>query len=107
MKGIYEFFWDCGRMGEVSGLFLADKSDVEKLIGNEVYFGEILGKHSEVSGIVEEKDIVLKTDDQDFINKLIDIFGADFSTGYNPLDYFEPEEEDEEDYYDVDEIDFT
>lgn len=29
-------------------------SFVESVIGNEVYFGEILGKHSEVYGTLEE-----------------------------------------------------
>jgi len=46
MKAIYEFYWDLGRMGEVSGMFIADKDDIKKIIGTEIYFGEILGKHS-------------------------------------------------------------
>lgn len=95
MKGVYEFFWDYGRMGEVSGVFIADEVDVKKIIGKNIYFGEILGKHSEVYGVIEEKDIELKTNDQAFISKFEEIMGEDWSTGYSPLDYYEGDEEDE------------
>lgn len=95
MKGFYSFYWDYGRMGDVSGVFIADEVDVKNIIGKNVYFGEILGKHSEVYGIVEEKDIELKTNDQAFISKFEGIMGEDWSSGYNPLDYYEGDEEDE------------
>lgn len=93
MKGIYEFFWDCGRMGEVSSTFIADSEDVAKAIGNHIYFGEILGKHSEVYGDLDEGDIELKTQDQDFIAKFEEIMGEGYSTGYNPLHYLPEDEE--------------
>ena len=32
MKKIYRFFWDCRRMGELDGLFIADDKDVEDVI---------------------------------------------------------------------------
>ena len=59
MKAIYEFFWDCGRQGDVTGLFVCDKEKVESFIGKEVYFGEILGKHSEVYGSLDKKDLTI------------------------------------------------
>jgi hypothetical protein len=96
MKGIYEFFWDCGRMGEVGGTFIADSNLVDKAIGKQVYFGEILGKHSEVYGKLDESDLVLKTQDQGFIAKFEDIMGEGYSTSYNPLDYIETDEEEDE-----------
>jgi hypothetical protein len=36
-------------MGALSGIFVAEEEAVEALIasGKEVYFGEVLGKHSE------------------------------------------------------------
>jgi hypothetical protein len=27
MEGIYKFYWDCGRMGEIEGIFIADSKD--------------------------------------------------------------------------------
>lgn len=89
MKKIYEFNWDCGQMGELEGLFIAEEFDIEKLIGKEIYFGEVLGKHSEIFGILEEKDLIVKSDDQDFIQKFIEIMGDSTISGYNPIDYYE------------------
>lgn len=85
MKKLYNFHWDYGRNGDVRGIFVAEESDVAVAIGRQIYFGEILGKHSEVYGTLEAKDIEIKTDDQDFIEKFIKFIGT--STGYNPLDY--------------------
>jgi hypothetical protein len=93
MKGLYSFFWDCGRMGEVSGTFIADSEEVAKAIGKSVYFGEILGKHSEVFGTLDEGDIELKTDNQEFITMFESILGENWSTGYNPLDYLPEDKE--------------
>ena len=89
MKAIYSFYWDCGRMGNVDGLFIADKDTVEKAIGKQVYFGEILGKHSEVFGTLDENDLEIKSEDQEFIKKFEEVLGEDFSQGYNPLDYID------------------
>jgi hypothetical protein len=89
MKKMYKFFWDYGRMGEVEGIFVADEETVKNAIGKNIYFGEILGKHSEVYGNLTEKDLTVVTDDQDFIEKAI-LYGID-SSGYNPLSYL-PEE---------------
>ncbi|AOQ26792.1 hypothetical protein [Vibrio phage S4-7] len=97
MLGIYEFHWDCGRMGDVEGLFVADKDDVSNAIGSNVHFGEILGKHSEVCGTLDEEDLVLKSDDQDFIRQFTEIMGMGTISGYNPLHYIEEDCEDEED----------
>lgn len=97
MKGIYEFYLDCGRSGSLDGIFVADSDDLAKMYGHEVYFGECLGKHSEVSSIINEGHIELKTDDQAFISWFESIFGEDYESGFNPLSYYEPSEDDEED----------
>ena len=31
MKAIYEFYWDCGRMGNVTGTFVAKKKMLRNL----------------------------------------------------------------------------
>lgn len=92
MKGLYSFHWDCGRMGDLTGLFVANKKAVENIIDKYVDFGEVLGKHSEVYGYIEEGDIVLETDDQDFIQKLQFHLGEETISGYNPLHYMGEEE---------------
>ena len=88
-KVIVEFYWDLGRMGEVSSTFVCDKSQLGDLYGREVYFGEILGKHSEVYGTVEEGHLTIKSEDQEFIKKFQEIMGENWSTGHNPLYYLE------------------
>lgn len=97
MLGIYEFHWDCGRMGDVEGLFVAYKEDVSNAIGSDVYFREILGKHSDVCGTLDEEDLILKSDNQDFIRQFTEIIGTGTISGYNPLDYIKKDCEDEED----------
>ena len=93
MKGIYEFFWDCGRQGDLQGLFIADDSEVAEAIDTEVYFGEALGKHSEIYGTFEERDVKLVTQDQEFIQKLQEILKVSTTiSGYNPLEYLSEED---------------
>lgn len=80
--GVYKFEWDCGRMGELSGIFVADSEDVKNAIGKRVYFGEVLGKHSDIYGTIEEGEIFLLTEDPEAI-KIFEQYA--FATGYNPL----------------------
>lgn len=92
MKVLYTFHWNCGRMGDLDGLFIADDSDVEKLIGKNCYFGEVLGKHSEIQGELKVGDFIIKTNDQDFIEKLEKYLGGSTISGYNPFDYINNDE---------------
>ena len=89
MKVVYKFHWDCGRMGEVNSVFVADPKDVKKAIGKNVYFGEILGKHSEIYGTLDETDLELATDDPEFVATFEKL---ELSTGYNPLEYINEDE---------------
>lgn len=93
-KVLWRFYWDCRRMGHVEGVFVATQAQVSAAMNKRVCFGEILGKHSEISGTLEEKDLTRLTDDQDFIAKAAEYGIA--SSGYNPLEYLS-EEEDETD----------
>lgn len=86
---LWKFFWDCGRQGEVEGVFKATKEEVENAIGKEVYFGEILGKHSEVFGKLEDGECELISDDPLYVMNALE-------SGYNPLNYIEEDEEDDE-----------
>lgn len=86
MKAIYKFHFDCGRQGMLEGIFVAEKEDVEILVeeGIEVYFGEVLGKHSEIYGPIQDVDLSFVTDSQDAVNVVLDL---DLSTGFNPFSY--------------------
>lgn len=86
MKKMYKFFWDCGTKGNVESVFIAEEENVKKLIGKEVYFGEVLGKHSEIYGILKNEDLKIMSEDQGLIVKLENFFGEAIA-GLNPLDY--------------------
>jgi len=88
MKKLYEFNLDCGRSGNLDGLFIADSMKVNEAIGREVYLGEALGKHSEVYFDLEDGHLTVKSEDLAFIKQLEDLLGEDIS-GYNPLSYIE------------------
>lgn len=91
-KILVRFFWDCGRMGDVDGLFVTTKADLARAYDKRVNFGEILGKHSDVSGTLERSDIEIVSEDQIFIEQLTHLLGNHLS-GHNPLDYIRDEEE--------------
>lgn len=95
MKKLYSFYWDCGRMGNLQGLFIAEESEVQKILGKEVYFGEVLGKHSEIYGTVDDNDIEIVSEDREKVEWLENLLGSTVS-GYNPLDYYAPTEDEEE-----------
>ena len=88
MKGLYKFHFDCGRMGELVGLFTQEVSEMDKLVNSkqEVYFGEVLGKHSEVYGEIGEDDYTLVTTDENVI-KVVEDYGLE--NGYNPFDFID------------------
>jgi len=85
MEALYKFHWDRGRMGDVESIFVADTEEVAKAIGKTVYFGEILGKFSDIEGTLSSEDLIVLTEDQDFIAKY-KLYNIG-TTGHNPLDY--------------------
>lgn len=104
MNKLYKFFWDCGRSGYLEGLFVATEEEIQQLKGQTVYFGEVLGKHSDVYGTIDDGDIEEVTSDQHTINTLVKYAGHATICGYSPFDYYEPDDEeddDDEDYFDI------
>src|SRR5690554_1652074 len=85
-KFLWKFHWYFGRQGDVNGLFVATEDEVENAIGGDVYFGEILGKHSEVRGTIERKDVTKVDIDSESVMKVANHLGMTWS-GYNPLNY--------------------
>lgn len=92
---LYRFYVDCGRMGSLEGLFIATQGEVNRAIGKEAYFGEVLGKHSDVQGVIEAHEIELVSNDQEKVEWLLSILGYNVS-GFNPLDYISQEDEEED-----------
>jgi len=87
MLKLWKFYWDCGRNGNLNGIFVATKEQIDYIVGREVYFGEVLGKHSEIYGVIELEDFTELTDDQEFIEKAIN-YGL-VPNGFNPFNYVE------------------
>ena len=86
-EAVYTFHFGCYRMGTLYGLFIADKKEMEDLVASEkeIYFGEVLGKHSEIIGKITEDDYTLISDDPATVefckrNKL--------EIGFNPVKRF-------------------
>lgn len=86
---LYKFYWDCGRDGDLEGLFLAKQEDVSGLINMHLHLGEVLGKHSEIYGLIKEEDISFVSDDSLLVSKLSEVFESTTISGYNPFDYVE------------------
>ena len=89
MKKLYRFKWDFGRMGELDGIFTAEDYDLENLFGKNIYFGEVLGKHSEIYGILKKDDIEVLSDDEGFIDEFRENLGEGTISGFNPLDHLD------------------
>lgn len=86
MKALFKLNFDCGRQGCLEGIFVADTEDVEYLKKNNicVYFGEVLGKHSEVYGPIDDNEIELLTTEASVIEV---VQKYDLTNGYNPFEY--------------------
>ena len=70
-------------------IFTAEEETVSAIIGKEIHFGEVLGKHSDVHFEIEPRHIEVLSDDNEFIVKFIEILGKGTVSGINPLDYDE------------------
>jgi helix-turn-helix protein len=84
---LYKFYLDFG-YGDISGLFLADQKEVDDIIDEYIYFGEVLGKHSQVEGFIRDKDITKIEIPSDVINILYNTFNKKTICGYNPIEYY-------------------
>lgn len=85
-KYLWQFYWDCGRSGDLDGLFVATEKEVSSAIGRYASFGEVLGKHSDVYGTIDEGDITKVNVSSEAVEELYSILGDTWS-GFNPLEY--------------------
>jgi hypothetical protein len=87
-KLLYKFQWSYS-WGDIESVFAAEPEIIKAVIGSEADFGESLGKHSHIVGILSEDDFEVISEDQDFIAKFEEIVG---STGLNPLKHLGEDE---------------
>ena len=78
---------DFGRMGTIEYVGIMTEEEMKSMIGKNVWLDEPLGKHSEVELWFEEGEFVEKSDDQDLINKLLEIFPSRLISGFNLPEY--------------------
>lgn len=102
-RNLYRLSCDFGRMGRVEGIFTATKEDVRALQGRTIYFGEILGKHSQVALEIDEGAIQLIDKYGPFVEQAEQLLGHHIRdpwtpwdsytiSGYNPFGYVTEEE---------------
>lgn len=87
MNKLWKFEVDFRRMGELEGLFIATAEEIEALEGKNVYFGEVLGKHSDIDVDFTRNMVTCLEVGEEAIAALSEHVGMTIS-GYNPLEYF-------------------
>jgi hypothetical protein len=100
MKRLVSMNMYFGRMGSLEGMFVLGETEwdrLQKLIADktEVYFGEVLGKHSEVVTALKGDDFKVLTEDQSWLDKAVEL-KVDLNSGHNPLSYFDDMEVEED-----------
>lgn len=87
------------RGGSINGLFISTEEEMTALMGSYIDFGEVLGKHSDVSMEMKPEYFQqLEVSEETLEDIQRAVGGAATITGYNPFDYLEvePDEYDEE-----------
>ncbi len=95
MKILVHYLQDFGRMGMLEGLFITTREELEASYGRTAYFGEVLGKHSDVWSELEDGLFTVLSEDQEFIEQARVIIGGGNQslTGLNPLEHIGEDEE--------------
>lgn len=80
---LVRFHWHISQVGDVRATVITTPQELADSYGQRVRFGDILGKHSEVEGVLQPSDFTFITADGEFIKKYEEYFGA--SEGHDPL----------------------
>lgn len=87
---LYKYSQDFGRMGSLEGVFaLTDEEYARGIAKGEVYLGEVLGKHSEVTAYIQPSTVTMLTDDAEFVERAV-TYGI-VPSGTNPFSEIEPD----------------
>jgi len=80
---VYKWSVYLGRGGDLEGMFVATKEDVEASYGKTVMIYEGCGKHSNPTVVLAEDQFKVKSEDP----AVVGFVRAGGSTGYDPLEY--------------------
>lgn len=83
---MYRYDQDYGRMGSLSGVFLADEKDLAWFMGAEVWADDVLGKHSEVPISFDESTVTEVEVSEQTVADLLRVLGKNIS-GTTPYDF--------------------
>ncbi len=94
-REVFRFNWPAGRGYSVEGVFTSTQAQVDALEGSYVNFGEICGKHSQMSGIIEPGEIIAISKDPAVV-EFVDECGG---FGHDPVaQYIQDKEKEMHDY---------
>ena len=91
---LWRFRYSC-RSGTLEGLFVATDAEVDAACKKSVYFGEALGKHSEVEIALRPEHFTRLDVDMEAAAKLTAVLGKTLC-GRNPLERIAEQEENED-----------
>ena len=95
---MWSFLVDCGRMGDLEGLFIASPDEVADCMGKTIYFDEPLGKHSEIELEISDEYIKRLLVEQSTVEDMRRVCGGNTISGFNPIEMcIEQNEDDFED----------
>lgn len=83
---MYRYNQDFGRMGDLSGVFIADEKDLAWFMGAEIWVDDILGKHSEIKVSFNFSTIHVIDVSEQTVAELHSVLGKNIS-GTTPYDY--------------------
>lgn len=78
--------------GKISGLFISTEEEINKfLLDRTIYFGEVLGRHSEVSIDFKKDDFIPLRITKEVVQEIVDTSRNRTISGYNPFEYVDEE----------------
>lgn len=89
---LYRFYWDCGALGDVEGVFVATPEQIEQALGKYLYLGEVEGEDCQIGGYLEASDLEQLNVSLGCVIELRNVLGSTIS-GINPLHYVIEEED--------------
>lgn len=89
MNKLWRWSFD-SRGGTLESYFTATEEEVQGILGETGWFGEVLGKHSDVSVRFTREQFDVISEDSAFVESFKEIIG---STGYLPFAVLEDNEE--------------
>lgn len=84
---LWRFCVDLERHGELDGIFFATQEEIDGVVGSRIYFGEVLGKHSEVIVDVRREDFEAYELSEATVAELQRVVSSRTLSGFNPLSY--------------------